>query len=226
MSMVMTPVLITIEARVRENATNDSDDRAYDSIEAGQPHAVVAGFGRFGQIVARVLTAQGIPYTALDANPSQIDDVRRYGNKVYYGDASQLHLLKAAKTATAKLFVLAVPDMKVSVKIAERVAQHFPNVKIYARARNRSHALALRELGCEVIMRDTLLSSLYVAEQVLIGLGFEKADAKNVIEVFRKHDMETLDQQFAVRDDEDALIQTAIDSADELRFLFKSDVSR
>jgi monovalent cation:proton antiporter-2 (CPA2) family protein len=225
-SMVMTPVVVTIEARVRERTTKDTDDRPYDKIEDDEPHVVVAGFGRFGQVVARVLTAQGIPYTALDASPTQIDFVSRFGNKVYFGDASQLHLLHAAKTADAKLFVLAIADMEASVKIAEQVAEHFPSVKIYARARNRVHALALRELGCEIIMRDTLLSSLYVAEQVLLGLGFEQADAKRVIDVFTRHDEETLDQQFAVRDDEDALVQTAVDSAAELKFLFEADTSR
>jgi glutathione-regulated potassium-efflux system ancillary protein KefC/glutathione-regulated potassium-efflux system protein KefB len=225
-SMVMTPVVVTIEARVRERAASDADDRPYDKIDDNEPHVVVAGFGRFGQIVARVLTAQGIPYTALDNSPTQIDFVSRHGNKVYFGDASQLHLLHAAKTAEAKLFVLAVADMGTSVKIAEQVAEHFPSVKIYARARNRVHALALRELGCEIIMRDTLLSSLYVAEQVLLGLGFEQADAKRVIDVFTRHDEETLDQQFAVRDDEDALVQTAVDAAEELKFLFEADTGR
>ena len=186
----------------------------------------IAGFGSFGPIIARVLNAQGIPYTALDSSQSQIDFVQRFGNKVYYGDASQLHLLHAAKTAHAKLFVLTVADMEESVKIAGRVAEHFPNVKIYARSRNRAHALTLRELGCEIIMRDTLLSSLYVAEQVLVGLGFEQDDAGKVIEMFTQNDEEPLDQQYAVRNDEDALIQTAIDNASELRFLFERDASR
>ena len=225
-SMVMTPVVVTIEARLRERTASDSDDRPYDKIDDDEPHVVVAGFGRFGQVVARVLTAQGIPYTALDASPAQIDFVGQFGNKVYYGDASQLHLLHAAKTSEAKLFVLAVADMEESVKIAEQVTEHFPGVKIYARARNRVHALALRELGCEIIMRDTLLSSLYVAEQVLLGLGFEQANAKRVIDIFTRHDEETLDQQFAVRDDADALVQTAVDSAEELKFLFEADTGR
>jgi glutathione-regulated potassium-efflux system ancillary protein KefC/glutathione-regulated potassium-efflux system protein KefB len=195
-------------------------------VDPGKSHVVIAGIGRFGQIVARILTAQGIPYTALDHDPIQIELVRRYGNKVYYGDAAQLHLLKSANVAEARLFVLAVGNIETSVRIAERVKQHFPGVRVYARAINRKHALALRALGCEVIMRDTLLSSLFVAEQVLISLGYEADNAHELIEMFQTHDAETLDQQFAIRDDDEALIQTSIDSANELRFLFQSDADR
>ena len=199
---------------------------SYDTIEAQDSHVVIAGFGRFGQIVARVLNAQGIPFTALDIDPSQIELVRRYGNKVYYGDAAQLHLLEAAKVAKARLFVLAVGNVEGSVRIAERIKQHYPGVRVYARARNRSHALALRELGCEVIMRDTFLSSLWVAEQVLVGLGNEESAARDMVEMFREHDVETLNQQFAIRDDEEALVQSSVDAANELRFLLQSDASR
>lgn len=226
LSMVSTPILVVIEARLRKAAATDESPRPYDAIEAGQSHVVIAGFGRFGQIVARVLTAQDISYTALDIDPSQIDLVRRYGNKIYYGDAAQLHLLKSANVAKARLFVLAVGNMETSVRIAERVKQHYPGVRIYARARNRKHALALRALGCEVIMRDTLLSSLFVAEQVLVGLGYDTHDAQKSVELFRTHDAETLDQQFAIRDDEEALIQTSVDAENELRFLFQSDTGR
>jgi monovalent cation:proton antiporter-2 (CPA2) family protein len=226
LSMVATPILVGIEAKLRESLPTDADQRPYDVVDAGESHVVIAGFGRFGQIVGRVLTSQAIPYTALDANPSQVDFVRRYGNKTYYGDASQLNLLKSANVSQARLFVLAVGDIKMSIKIAERVRQHYPSVNVYARARNRNHALALRALGCEIIMRDTFLSSLFIAEQVLVGLGYEPQIAEEKIEVFRKHDVETLDQQFALRGDEEALLQTSIAAAKELRFLFQSDTGR
>ena len=184
---------------------------------------MIAGFGRFGQIVARVLTAQGIPYTALDSDPNQIELVRRYGNKIYYGDAAQLHLLKAANVAKAQLFILAIANVESSVRIAERLQQHYPGIRVYARARNRQHALTLRALGCDVIMRDTLLSSLFVAEQVLVGLGHEPDAAKNMVEMFRVHDSEMLEQQYAIRDDEEALIQSSVEAQSELRFLFQTD---
>ncbi|MFW2404132.1 MAG: monovalent cation:proton antiporter-2 (CPA2) family protein [Gammaproteobacteria bacterium] len=223
LSMITTPILVAIEASARKRGSADADQQPYDTIEANESHVVIAGFGRFGQIIARILTAQGIPYTALDSDPSQIDLVRRYGNKIYYGDAAQLHLLKSANVAKARLFVLAVGNVETSVRIAERVKQHYPGVRIYARARNRSHALALRELGCEVIMRDTFLSSLYVAERVLIGLGYDQADAENTVEMFREHDVEMLDQQFAIRNDEEALVQSSVEAANEFRFLLQSD---
>ena len=223
LSMVTTPILVAVESRWRNRQAAQDSSQPYDAIEDQESHVVIAGFGRVGQIVARVLTAQGIAYTALDSDPTQIELVRRYGNKIYYGDAAELHLLEAANVGKARLFVLAGGNIESSVKIAERLKQHYPGVRVYARARNRSHALALRELGCELIMRDTFLSSLYVAEQVLVGLGHEQPDAESMVEMFRQHDMETLDQQFAIRDDEEALVQSSVDSANELRFLFQSD---
>lgn len=222
LSMVATPILVTIEAKLRERGAQ-TDDRPFDDVAGGESHVVIAGFGRFGQIVARVLAAQSIPFTALDADPTQVDFVRRYGNKTYYGDASQLHLLSAANVGQARLFVLAVGNIESSTKIAEQVRERYPHVPVLARARNRNHALALRELGCAMIMRDTFLSSLFLAERVLNELGYEPDAAADLIRTFREHDEETLDQQFAVRHDEEALIQTSIEAAAELRFLFQSD---
>jgi monovalent cation:proton antiporter-2 (CPA2) family protein len=226
LSMITTPILVALEDKLRTAKSSDEGQQPYDTIEVDESHVVIAGFGRFGQIIARVLTAQGIPYTALDKDPSQVDLVRRYGNKIYYGDAADLHLLKSARVATARLFILAVGNMETSVRIAERLKQYYPSLRIYARARNRTHALALRAIGCEVIMRDTLLSSLFVAEQVLIGLGHQPDEAQKLVEVFRAHDDETLDQQFAIRHDEEAVIQSSVDAASELKFLFQSDTDQ
>jgi monovalent cation:proton antiporter-2 (CPA2) family protein len=226
LSMVSTPLLIAVEARWRNRTTSDDSTPSYDTIEEQDSRVVIAGFGRVGQIIARVLTAQGISYTALESNPSQVELVRRYGNKIYYGDATQLHLLESAKVANARLFVLAIGNVKTSVRIAEHLKQHYPGIRVYARARNRNHAMALHELGCEVIMRDTFLSSLFVAQQVLVGLGHDQVEAENRVEIFREHDTETLEQQFAIRDDEDALVQSSVDAANELRFLFQSDTGQ
>jgi monovalent cation:proton antiporter-2 (CPA2) family protein len=226
LSMVATPILVTLEARLRERAATVTDQRPFDEIDAGGSHVVIAGFGRFGQIIGRVLTSQGIPYTALDINPEHVDLVRRYGNKTFYGDASQLPVLKSADVAHARLFILAVGNIEASAKIAKQVKHHYPGVQVFARARNRRHVLMLRELGCEVIMRDTFLSSLYVAEQVLTGLGYEEQAAHDLVETFKDHDVEILDQQFAVRDDEEALIQSGIEASKELRQLFQSDTGK
>ena len=107
---------------------------------------IIAGFGRVGQIVGRILNLKKIPFTALDGNVEQVESVRRFGRKVYYGDASRLDLLRAAKADKARLFVLAIDDVEASIRTAEMV-RHFPDLKIYARARNRFHAYRLMDFA-------------------------------------------------------------------------------
>jgi glutathione-regulated potassium-efflux system protein KefB len=114
---------------------------------------IIAGFGRFGQVVGRILRARGIPFTAMDADPVQIDFLKRFGNKVFYGDASRLDLLRAARADKARVFVLAIDDVQSSVRTAREVQEHFPHLIIFARARNRTHAYQLMELGIQHVMR-------------------------------------------------------------------------
>ena len=122
-----------------------------------------------------------MPFTALEANYQQVDFVRRFGNKIYFGDASRLDLLHAAKAGEAKLFVLAIDDVEASVKTAALVRRHFPDLPILARARNRVHHFRLRDLGIKTIYRETFLSSLEVAHQALLrlGLGVSAASARS-----------------------------------------------
>ena len=108
---------------------------------------IIAGFGRFGQIVARVLRVKGLPFTALDSNQTHVDFVRRFGNKVYYGDASRLDLLRAAGAESAQILVLAIDDVDASVRTAILAREQFPHLKVFARARNRQHAFALMDAG-------------------------------------------------------------------------------
>src|SRR5256714_11867651 len=116
---------------------------------------IIAGYGRVGQIVSRVLRMCGVPFTALEVSYQQVDFVRRFGSKVYYGDASRLELLEAAKTGEAKLFVLAIDDVEASVKTATVVRKHFPQGPILARARNRVHPFRPRDLGVKLTWRAT-----------------------------------------------------------------------
>ncbi len=106
---------------------------------------IIAGFGRVGQIVSRVLRARHIKFTALDSSQTHVDFVRRFGNRIYYGDASRLDLLRAAGAESADLFVLAIDEMDASLRTAEIVRTYFPDLKILARARNRQHAFALMD---------------------------------------------------------------------------------
>jgi glutathione-regulated potassium-efflux system ancillary protein KefC/glutathione-regulated potassium-efflux system protein KefB len=197
----------------------------FDTIdEPGNP-VIIAGYGRFGQIVSRVLRMCGIAFTALDANYQQVDFVRRFGNKIYYGDATRIELLHAAKAREAKLFVLAIDDVDASVRTAALVRKHFPALPILARARNRVHYFRLRDLGIQAIYRETFASSLEVAHQSLLRLGMGIALAQHAIALFRRHDEEQLLAQYAVHQDEDQYMQTTRQAADQLKELFEADAA-
>lgn len=221
-SMLLTPVVYLLNQQFVSRMEKDEAPE-YDQME-GQQHAVIiAGFGRFGQIVGRLLAIVGRPFTALEIDASQVDVVRRYGNVVHYGDASKLDLLRAAGAEHARLFVLAIDDVEASIKTAQTVTRHFPDLTIVARARNRRHEYHLMDLGIKHIFRETLLSSLAMSEQVLFDLGFEEQEVHRLIATFREKDDQLIREQHAVQHDEEQLIQTARDTARELELLLKSD---
>ncbi|HSS45842.1 MAG TPA: NAD-binding protein, partial [Burkholderiales bacterium] len=153
----------------------------------------------------------------------QVDVVRRFGSKVYYGDASRLELLRAAKADRAKIFVLAIDNVASSLKTAATVKKHFPNLAIYARARNRFHAYQLMDIGVDGLIRETFLSSLDLARRVLWGLDIGEEQARATVEMFKAHDEKTLLAQHAIHHDETKLIQTAKEAAQELQALFETD---
>jgi len=198
----------------------------YDTIEERDVPVIIAGFGRFGQIVARILTAKGLQFTALDSNQSSVDFVRRFGNKVYYGDASRLDLLRAAGAATAQVLVLAINDRDASVRTAELVRENFPHLKVFARARNRQHAFALMDAGVTNIIRDTYGSSLETGGAVLEALGETPAAAREAVRRFRAHDEATLTAQYQVKEDEEKFIATTTAAARQLEKLFEADTAR
>ena len=198
----------------------------YDHIEGPATPVIIAGFGRFGQIVSRVLRMCNIPFTALETSYAQVDFVRRYGNRIYYGDASRPELLHAAKAGEARLFVLAIDDVEASVKTAAIVRRHFPNLEILARARNRIHYFRLRDLGVRAIWRETFPASLEVAHQALLRLDFSVAAAQRAVNLFREHDLAELVTEYAVHHDEAQLIQTTQQASEQLRRLFEADVAR
>ncbi|MCH8301482.1 MAG: cation:proton antiporter, partial [Proteobacteria bacterium] len=182
-SMLLTPVVYLLNQQFVSRMEKDEAPE-YDQME-GQQHAVIiAGFGRFGQIVGRLLAIVGRPFTALEIDASQVDVVRRYGNVVHYGDASKLDLLRAAGAEHARLFVLAIDDVEASIRTAQTVTRHFPDLTIVARARNRRHEYHLMDLGIKHIFRETLLSSLAMSEQVLFDLGFEEQEVHRLIATF------------------------------------------
>jgi glutathione-regulated potassium-efflux system protein KefB len=186
---------------------------------------IIAGFGRFGQIVGRVLRARGIPFTAMDADPAQIDFLKRFGNKVFYGDASRLDLLRAAGADKAQVFVLAIDDVQASVRTAQEVQVHFPHLVVFARARNRAHAYQLLELGITHVMRETFLSSLEISGDVLQELGYSYSEARSTLDRFREHDERILQESFRYQRDEKKLLEIAERSRRELESLFARDAA-
>jgi voltage-gated potassium channel Kch len=151
--------------------------------------------------------------------------VRKFGGKLYYGDASRIDLLRAAHIEQAKIFVLAVDDIESSLKIAATVRRNYPTLEIYARARNRHHAHMLMDLGVKIFVRETYFSSLRLAEEVLCGLGLERDDVAAFLDKFRNYDEAALIRQHAFHHDETQLIQSVKEAAEDLQTLFEADAT-
>lgn len=195
------------------------DSREFDEVAHDEYPIIIAGFGRFGQIIGRILSATGQGFTALEANPGQVDFIRDFGNEVYYGDATRLDLLQNAGVANARAVVLALRDIETSSKIAATLRDLYPDVKIFARAYNRHHEITLRNLGVHYVIRESLLSSLDLTRHLFTSLGLDPS----AVDVFRDHDAGTLDRQAAVAHDVKAFRQTTREAQDELRSLFAED---
>ncbi len=223
-SMAATPLLTLVYEWMTRGLVQEYHGEFDVAPEDRQP-IIIAGFGRVGQIVGRVLAARRIPFTALDASPAQVDFVRKFGSKIFYGDASRVDLLRAAGADTADTFVLAVDDVDASLKIAETVIRNFPNLKIYARARNRQHVYQLKSLGVSILQRDTFLSSLALAEEVLTGIGMSSAEAKKTIDTFRAHDEKRLLENQPHYTDEGKMRTLAKAAAKELEEMFDRDAA-
>jgi monovalent cation:proton antiporter-2 (CPA2) family protein len=224
-SMLLTPLAYMLNEFAGKKLES-VEEPEYD--EPGDPHndVIIAGFGRVGQIIGRLLAVLGTPFTALEIDSSQVDVVRRYGNVVHFGDASRLDILRAAGADNAKVLVLAIDDIKSSIRTAEAVKRHFPHLKIVARARNRRHAHGLMDIGIENIFRETLPASLNMSKRVLIDLGFNSEEVEQVSEKFRARDTRLLKEQHAIHHSEEQMIQSSKDTAAELESLLQGDVRR
>lgn len=221
LSMAATPLLFLLNERVLNRWLGTAKTRPFDTIPRQETSIVIAGFGRVGQIVGRILAMRGITFTAIDSSVDQVDIVRRFGNEVYYGEAHRLEILRAAKVDACTLFVAAIEDPEESLKTVQTVRRHFPQVRVYARARNRYHALRLMDMGAHYVIRDTLLSSLELSREVLEGLGDNVSEATDAVRMFADFDSALLERQQAVQHDETRFIQSAKEAAEELRELFE-----
>jgi voltage-gated potassium channel Kch len=226
-SMLATPILFAgAEAWVIPRLRPKRQEPVYDKIEGEANQVIIAGFGRMGQIVGRVLRMYGIAFTALERDPGQVDVVRRFGNKVYFGDPTRAEVLRASGAAGAKLLVVLLDDMEGVLRVVEVAKRNFPQLKILARARNRRHAHLLMDRGVDGLVRETFYSSLTLAEQALTSLGIDADAASHAVALFRDHDERGLVTTHAIYRDEQKLIQTAQDATTELESLFEADRER
>jgi monovalent cation:proton antiporter-2 (CPA2) family protein len=223
LSMAATPALLLADDYRRRRAGPETPD--YEMPPGGDDHVVIAGFGRFGQIVARILRAKQIPFTALDSSIEQVDFVKSFGSRIYYGDASRLDILRAAETNKARAFVLAINEVEGSLKVAETVRQNFPDVPIFARARDRTHVHRLMDLGVTIIERETFLSALELTRKLLRGLGLGDAEVKRLTDTFKRLDEKRLYQDYQYYTDTEKVRANALSQAKELEELFARDVA-
>ncbi|AZQ84419.1 potassium transporter [Colwellia sp. Arc7-635] len=192
MSMLLAPLLLIFYDKVidRKSVAGNS----YESSDEIEPttQVIIAGYGRFGQIIGRLLSAQGYHLSILDHSPSQIEMLKRFGNKVYYGDASRQDLLEAAGADDAKLLVIAIDDTDKVIELSKLAQKHFPKLKIVARARDRRHAYELMSIGVTVFKRETFDSALNLGVEALKLLGNDDIKAQRAGEIFSEHDHESL----------------------------------
>ena len=225
LTMAVSPLLFALSERFVMPRLAAKRTRRVEPIDADPAPVVIAGFGRVGQIVGRVLKTRKIRFNALDDDPDQVDTVRRFGTKAFFGDPTRLELLRAVGLADASILVVALRDPKQSVELVERARAEFPHLKIYARARNRRHAHLLMNFAPEAIVRETFFSALRLTELVLQGTGLDEAEARHTIATFRERDEATLVLQRDIYDDERQLIQSAKQTAQELEELFEEDAA-
>jgi monovalent cation:proton antiporter-2 (CPA2) family protein len=233
-SMALTgPMVIGFErlihrATLQEKALADME-RHQESLTAleqpseHKPEVIIAGFGRFGQIIGRILTANNIPYNALDRNADHIEFLKQFGVQSYYGDPARLDLLEAAGIRDAKVLVVAVDALEESLKVVRLVSEKYPHVSLIVRARDRGHVYQLVELGVKAPIREIYESSLLAAMHTLVELGFTEGQSQNTIDLFRAHDEQMLQKSSLIHNDVAALIKVAEDGRRELKELFAKD---
>jgi len=223
LSMLTTPLFIIINDKIivprfAARITKPDDDVIHE-----HNGVIIAGFGRFGQIIARLLHAKKIPTTVIDHSPEHIERVKRFGFKVFYGDATRLELLESAGISKAKLLILATDDWDATLEIAASVKKLYPNVKILARAWDMVHAYHLMDQGVTIVERDTFESALQLGKRGLVELGYSESRAEHAANTFKEHDINAFHKLYEVHKDEEQLITRTQEAREDLEKLFEED---
>jgi voltage-gated potassium channel Kch len=224
LTMALTPLVILVNERVVQPrfGTRERVDREADAIDEANP-VIIAGYGRVGTVVGRLLRASGVGTTVLEIDSDQVDMLRRLGHKVFYGDASRLDLLRAAGAGSARVLVIALDDPERILELAETARKHFPQLMILSRALGRTHAYELLESGFDRVYRETLDSSITIGVDVLRELGVPAFEALRRARRFRRHDESVLRELAGQRADQAAYIHLVRQQADALERVMASD---
>jgi glutathione-regulated potassium-efflux system ancillary protein KefC len=222
-SMLLTPLLLVLADRWWAARLGTPENKHAEIGEPQSAPVIIAGLGRYGQIVGRLLYANGVMPTVLDHDAEQIEALRRFGWTAHYGDATRLDLMRVAGAEQARVLVLAIDDVDRSVAVAQMVREHFPRLQIVARARNVQHYFRLRELGVTLIERETLDSALMSGRSALELLGWERHHARNLALRFRRHNIEQLEATLPHWKDQAKLIAAAKQGRRQLEELFAQE---
>jgi glutathione-regulated potassium-efflux system protein KefC len=222
LSMAMTPLLLIVHDRWLVRGQKRAPREA-DQIEDEHAPVIIAGFGRFGQIAGRLLFASGIKAVVLDHDPDQIELLRRFNFRIYYGDVSRLDLLQAAGAAHAKLLVLAIDDLETSVRVVEAVKEHFPKLRIAAGARDVSHWQKLRSLGVDVVERETFESAVLLGRRSLELLGVRPYEARERADLFRRYNLRSLEDILPLWENLEERTNIAVSAREQLEQQMERD---
>ena len=223
LSMALTPLLMIVNDKiVQPRFVGAQPQREADVIDE-ENSVIIAGFGRFGTVVGRLMRANGVAVTVLDLDPEQIDAIRRFGHKVFYGDAGRIDLLHAAGAAEARLMLLAIDEQERTNEIVELVTQNFPNLELLVRANSIEHVYELMHLGVRSTYRETFDSAVEMGIDALRRLGFRGYEARRAASKFKTHEAETISQLFHIREDRRELESAVRDRTGELERLLTED---
>ena len=225
-SMAMTPLAFLLLEKIGNPIfAKAKPSKEYDKIPNHEHAVVIAGFGRVGQIIGRVLRMHNIEFTAIEKSANQVDFVRKFGNQVYYGNPKNPEILRAAGLENAKVFIIAIGDIELSETVADYAVRNYPHLTILARAKNREHYYRLRDVGVKYIWRETYLTSLDMSRETLEILGMDPKTARKTVQMFRDYDDALIERQRAIYQDEAEMIASAQSAIQELESLFDSDMT-
>jgi monovalent cation:proton antiporter-2 (CPA2) family protein len=226
LSMAATPLLLVFNERVVQPrfALGKKNARPADDFSEYHSEVLIAGFGRFGHVVGRILRASTVHTTVLDHDADWVDTLRKFGMHSYYGDATREDLLRKAGAEGARLMVVAIDDVEQSLQLVDTIQREFPHLEIFARAADRIHAYELMKRGVTHIYRETLGSSLDMSVEVMLALGFQREHAERTARIFREHDEQSMRETVAIRDDQATYISTSRQHIENLEKILSGDM--